>query len=104
MTTFDKDPAGFVPMKLGQSLPALLRERLKAAGAHEVAVYPAADHEGDPILVVEVKHRLVDRPITLKELTDADRAARDLAWQEGERRFVHIEHLYDEKQTVADAA
>jgi hypothetical protein len=29
--------------------------------------------------------------------------ARDLAWEQGELRFVYIDHIYDEKQKVADA-
>jgi hypothetical protein len=29
-----------------------------------------------------------------------DRELRDVAWREGERRFVHVRHQYDEKQGV----
>jgi hypothetical protein len=80
-----------------------LHQRLELAGACDIDVYPDVDHAGDPIVTVQVKHRLVDLPIQVEELLDAERAARDLAWQQGERRFVHIDHLYDERQKVAGA-
>lgn len=54
-------------------------------------------------MLVQVKHRLVDRPIEVKELMEAERAARDLAWEQGERRFVLINHVWDERQKVAGA-
>jgi len=101
MTTVDAVQVGVAPGDLEKALSDLLRERLQVAGAESVAVQPDADHEGTPILAVEVKHHLVDRPIELNEVIAADRAARDLAWQMGERRFLHVEHVYDEKQQVA---
>jgi hypothetical protein len=92
-----------VSEKLERDLRDLLQNELGTAGAYDIVVHPDADHEGDPIVVVQVKHRLVNRPIHLKEVADADRAARDLAWGQGERRFVLVDHIYDEKQKVAGA-
>ncbi len=92
-----------VPEKLENDLRALLGEKLDQAGAYDVVIHPDSDHDGDAIIVVEVKHRLVDRPIEFAEVMAADRAARDLAWQEGESRFLHVRHIYDEKQQVARA-
>lgn len=94
-------PGPDVPQALDRALRALLKEQLDATGAYDVAIHPDLDHDGDPILVVEVKHRLVDQPIELKNVLEADRAARDLAWQKGERRFLHVQHIFDEKQKVA---
>lgn len=52
-------------------------------------------------MVVQVKHRLLDRTLDLKKIIDADRAARDAAWAAGEHRFLHVSHIYDPKQKVA---
>ena len=87
--------------KLERELRDLLKNELTTTGAYDIVIQPGADHEGDPIIVIEVKHNLVNRPIDLKEVIDADRAAKDLAWQKGERRFVLVDHIYDEKQKVA---
>jgi hypothetical protein len=89
-----------VPKTLEQTLRDLLRQRLESSGAYDVVVYPDADYEGDPILVVEVKHQLVDRPVDPREVIEAEKAARDIAWQEGERRFVYFRHVFDERQRV----
>ncbi len=103
MATLDVSRGDAVPEALQRSLADLLRQRLELAGACNINVYPDVDHAGDPIVMVEVKHRLVDRPIQVEELIEAERAARDLAWQQGERRFVHIDHVWDERQKVAGA-
>ena len=101
MSTSETHSSATVSKKLESELRNLLKSELTTAGAYDIAIHPAADHEGDPIIVIEVKHSLVDRPIDLKEVIDADRAVRDLAWQTGERRFVLVDHIYDEKQKVA---
>lgn len=87
---------------LERAIRTLLLQRLQASGAEEVAIRAIADHHGDPIVVVEVKHHFVAEPLVLKDIIDAERAARDLAWEKGERRFVHFRHEYDERQEVAD--
>jgi hypothetical protein len=69
-------------------------------GIEDVRVEPGEDHDGDPVIYVSVKHRLLDDPIDLSEIFRLDRELRDRAWNEGERRFVHVRHLYDEKQSV----
>ena len=90
-----------VPEPLQRALTEVLLRGLEAAGANEVVIRPDVDHTETPSIMVTVKHRLVDRPIEVRELIDADREARDLAWAHGERRFVYIDHDYDERQKVA---
>ncbi len=53
--------------------------------------------------MVRVTHRLVRRPIVVRELIDAEREARDLAWEQGERRYVHIRHVFDKRQKIASS-
>jgi hypothetical protein len=85
-----------VPEPLQRALTEVLMRGLEAAGATEVIIRPDVDHTETPSVMVTVKHRLVERPIEVTELIDAEREARDLAWAQGERRFVYIDHDYDE--------
>lgn len=90
-----------VPEKVAAEVRRLIEHRLGPDGAYDIVVHPASDHDGDPIMVVQVKHRLLDRTLDLKKIIDADRAARDAAWAAGEHRFLHVSHIYDPKQKVA---
>jgi hypothetical protein len=103
MGTLDTSPGNAVPEPLQRSRTDLLRQRLERAGACEIDIYPKFNHAGEPAVLVRVKHRLVDRPIEVREVIEAESAARDLVWEQGERRFVYIDHDYDEKQKVAGA-
>jgi hypothetical protein len=103
MGTLDNSLANAIPETLRQSLTDLLRQRLALAGACDIEIYPELDHAGEPAIQVRVKHRLVERPIQVREVIEAETAARDLAWEQGERRFVYIDHDFDEKQKVAGA-
>ena len=87
---------------LTADIQALFRERLQRFGASDVIIVPDEDHDGDPVLRVEVKHTLVDEPVPLEDVLAVDRAARDLAQQKGEPRFLHVRHVFDEKQRLAN--
>jgi len=78
-----------------------LTDQLVDFGAYDVVLRPSSDHDGDAVVIVQVKHRLLDQPIDLKKIIKTDREARDLAWANGEHRFLHLEHIYDPKQKVA---
>ncbi|HTB44506.1 MAG TPA: hypothetical protein VK741_12830 [Acetobacteraceae bacterium] len=103
MATLSISPGDAVPETLQRSLAELLRQRLESTGISDIDIHPQFNHADEPSVLVRVRHRLVDQPIRLKDVIEADTAARDLAWEQGERRFVYIDHIYDEKQKVADA-
>lgn len=89
-----------VPESAAGAVRQVLTERLADFGAHDIVLEPASDHDGDAVIIVQIKHRLSDRPIDLKRIIEADRRARDAAWANGEHRFLHVEHIYDPKQKV----
>ena len=91
-----------VPSHLEKAIRALVKQRSGQLGIEHLNIEPGEDHDGDPVIYVDVQHRLVDQPIDLEDVIALHRELRDLAWSEGERRFVHIRHHYDERQTVAD--
>ncbi|HEV2748762.1 MAG TPA: hypothetical protein VGW34_15880 [Allosphingosinicella sp.] len=83
-----------------ETLQSAALEGFGEAGVENVDVVIANDHTGEPAIMVQVKHHLVPKPLSLKLIFEGDRAVRDAAWQKGERRFVYIVHQYDEKQEV----
>ena len=86
---------------LEETIRAFLSKELSSFKVREIDVKPGHDHDGDPVVHVYVHHTLVDKPLNLREVLAANSKLRDLVWRKGESRFVHIRHLYDEKQKVA---
>lgn len=78
-----------------------LRERLAPFGFEYAEIRPERDHDGDPILLVESHYRLSERPVDSRETYAAAHEARQAARERGERRFLHIRHLFHEDQKVA---
>lgn len=78
---------------------ALMRE-LAGMGVEEIELVSIQDQDGDPVILATISHPLSDVPIDLQRVRSADRAARTAARQTGEGRFMHIRHVYDDKQQV----
>jgi hypothetical protein len=89
-----------VPRRVEQAIRKAVERRRKPLGIEDVRVEPGEDHDGDPVIYVSMKHRLVDEPIDLGVLIDLERELRELAWDGGERRFVHFRHHFHDDQTV----
>ena len=89
--------------RVAEAIEQALRERLEPFGFERADIRPERDHDGDPILLVEGHYRLSDRPIDSRETYLAAQEARRAARELGERRFLHIRHLFHEDQEVASA-
>jgi hypothetical protein len=91
--------------KTSDSLTVELRQFMKAELAtlavSKIDVEYSQDHDGDSIINVIVKHKLSDKPLNPSTLFRVDGQVRDFAWTLGERRFVHVRHLFDKKQKIA---
>jgi hypothetical protein len=59
------------------------------------------DHDGDPVIFVDVEYDLSDTPVDLTVTSSLTTKLRDRLWDMGETRFPHIRHKFDENQTVA---
>jgi hypothetical protein len=90
-----------VPSSVEQAIRSFVETRLHPFGIESVRIEPGHDHDGDPVIYVFLKHRLLEKPIEIGNVIALDRELRDVAWQKGESRFLHIQHEYDEKQGVA---
>lgn len=59
------------------------------------------DQDGGAIVMVKIRHPLVRKPLRVTGFLKKDGKVRDEAWKRGIRRFIHIRHLFDDKQEVA---
>jgi hypothetical protein len=100
MPASNANASSVVDQETVETLQCAAREGFGEAGVENIDVVIANDHTGEPAIVVQVKHHLVHRPLNLKRIFEGDRAVRDAAWRQGERRFVYVVHQYDEKQEV----
>jgi hypothetical protein len=86
---------------LSVELRRFLKTELANPAVSKIDVEYSQDHDGDSIINVIVKHKLSDKPLNPSTLFKVDGQVRDLAWNLGERRFVHVRHLFDKKQKIA---
>ena len=59
------------------------------------------DHDGDPILRMTVTHAFMPDPVVLADVRAKDSELREVVWELQDSRFLHIRHIYDEKQAVS---
>lgn len=90
-----------LPSDFSEAVMEFMRHYSERLGIEDIRIEPGEDHEGDPVVYVLMRHRLLDRPINVKDVIALDRQLRDFAWDKGIRRFVHVRHQYDEKQNIA---
>ncbi|HEX9646840.1 MAG TPA: hypothetical protein VGB88_05035 [Alphaproteobacteria bacterium] len=70
-------------------------------GLRAVTVTAAEDHDGDPILLVEVEYRAGGKPIEPKVVAGLATKLRRRLWEMGEMRFPHVRHHFSARQKVA---
>jgi hypothetical protein len=89
-----------VPPKVRDLIRSEVGKAMKAYRPIRIEVDAAADHDGDPILVIEAAYRLSARPIDPAELTRLISQLRDRLWRMGETRFPHVRHHFADGQKV----
>ena len=99
MTTEAKDSQ--VDTKVRKAVEEVLRDRLADYGYTGVNVAPGQDRDGDPVLLVDVRYKALDKPIASKETFGLVTAIRQQLARIGETRFPHIRHHFDEQQKIA---
>jgi hypothetical protein len=82
-------------------LHQFVQKELAKWAVKKIDVEYSQDHDGDSIINVTVRHKLSDKPVKPSIFFRDDGRVRDLAWSLGERRFVHVKHLFDRKQKIA---
>jgi hypothetical protein len=75
-----------------------IRELMCAYIVESVSVRAGEDHDGDPVIFIEVNYGLNDTPIDAVVTGGVMLAVSDRLWANGETRFPHIRHLFDAQQ------
>ena len=83
-----------------QTIRDVLEELLSSQGLEGVLVNPGLDHDGDPVLFVHLKFRLVEPGIEPRLLSDSAISLRRALWKMGERRFPHLRYDFHDDQRI----
>ena len=83
-----------------QTIRDVLKELLSSQGLEGVLVNPGLDHDGDPVLFVHLKFRLVEPGIDPNLLSQSAICVRRALWKIDERRFPHLRYDFHEDQKI----
>ncbi len=102
--TYERDLDHPVSAEVEQTIRDVLQELLSSQGLEGVLVNPGLDHDGDPVLFVYLKFRLVEPGIELNVLSQCTLAVRRALWAIGERRFPHLRYKHGEVLSAVNDA
>ena len=103
MTAFayERDLDHPVSAEVEQTIRSVLEQHLSSQCLQGVQVNPGLDHDGDPVLFVHVKFRLVEPGIDPSRLNDSAITVCRALWKMGERRFPHLRYdLHDDQRIL----
>ena len=98
--TFERDLDHPVTTEVEQTIRDVLEGLLSSQGLEGVLVNPGLDHDGDPVLFVHLKFRLVEPGIEPKLLSDSAISLRRALWAIGERRYPHLRYDFPDDQRL----
>lgn len=98
--TNERDLDHPVSAEVEQTIRRVLEEHLSSQGLEGVLVNPGLDHDGDPVLFVQLKFRLVKPGIDPRRLSDSAISLRRALWAIGERRYPHLRYDFHEDQRI----
>jgi hypothetical protein len=98
--TYERDLDHPVSAEVGQTIHSVLKGLLSSQGLEGVLVNPGLDHDGDPVLFVHLKFRLVEPGINPRLLRDSAITLRRALWKMGERRFPHLRYDFHDDQHI----
>ena len=98
--TYERDLDHPVTAEVEQTIRSLLEALLTNQGLEGVLVNPGLDHDGDPVLFVHLKFRLVESGINPRLLSDSAISLRRALWKMGERRFPHLRYDFHDDQRI----
>ena len=98
--TYERDLDHPVSAEVEQTIRNTLEPILSSQGLEGVQVIPGLDHDGDPVLFVEIKFQLVEPGIDLNALSQSTLALRHALWSIGERRYPHLRYDFHDDQRM----
>ncbi len=98
--TYERDLDHPVSAEVEQTIRETLLPILSSQGMECVQVIPGLDHDGDPVLFVEIKFRLVQPGVDPKVLIQTGPALWRALMAIGERRFPHVRYDFEDGQNI----
>lgn len=96
--------AAKVPPKIADTIKYLVKREVGRFGVRTISVVPGEDHDGDPVIFVEINYDPKGEDIDTQVLAGLAFKVRNRLWQLGEERFPHIRHnVSDDRRLVGDA-
>ena len=90
-----------VTPKITKAIGELLRQEVGRFGVEAISVVPGEDHDGDPVIFVDVDYGPEGDDIDTMVLAGLITKVRDRLWKLGEERFPHIRHnIGDDRRLV----
>jgi hypothetical protein len=93
-----------VKRKVEQTIKNLLRKEVGRFGITTISVTPGEDHDGDPVIFVDVDYGPVGDDIDTKVLAGLVYKVREQLWKLGEERFPHIRHNIGDERRLEEHA
>ena len=87
-----------------EALDRFLRETLGDLGYTSVVITPAIDHDGEPILRINLHFDYREAPVDSMRFVGLMKAVVDILALTGERRFPQPSYVFDERQKITRAA
>ncbi|MCP9888674.1 hypothetical protein KBY96_12155 [Cyanobium sp. ATX 6A2] len=98
--TYERDLDHPVAPAVEEAIRGAVEPLLNSQGLESIRVIPGLDHDGDPVLYVELQFRLVQPGVDPRVLSQAGPALRRALWAIGERRFPHLRYDFHPDQQV----
>ena len=98
--TYQRDLDHPVTAEVEQTNRSVLEGHLSSQGLEGVLVNAGLDHDGDPVLLVHLKFRLVEPGIDPRRLSDSAISLRRALWGIGERRYPHLRYDFHDDQRI----
>ena len=98
--TYERDLDHPVSTEVEHTIINFLNKLLSSQGLDGVGVSPGLDHDGDPVLFVHLKFRLVEPGIDTSLLSNSAISLRRALWEMGERRFPHLRYDFHDDQRI----
>ena len=98
--TYERDLDHPVSAEVEHTILNVLNELLSSQGLDGVRVNLGLDHDGDPVLFVHLKFRLMEPGIDPRLLSDSAISLRRSLWEMGERRFPHLCNDFHDDQRI----
>jgi hypothetical protein len=94
-----------VEEKAVQVIQRIIQDRLGPFDINKnVRVEPGLDHDGDPVLFIEVRYKKSKKPVNANVANRLGTEIREALEAIGETRFPHIRHRFDHRRRIVTSS